>query len=163
MNFGSFFVRAILFTAVATTEAAFAQGLGTLTGLVSDPSSAGISAASITATEVDTGYKRATATNSEGRFVLPSLRPARYTVTVEAAGFRRFSQTGITLTADETATVNIRMELGTVTETVTVEATAGQVDVSTPTLRQVVDQARMVELPLNGRNAAELTTLVAGA
>src|SRR4029077_19181642 len=99
----------------------------------------------------------------EGFFVISSLRPTRYRMRGEAAGFRTFTQTGITLLADDNITLSVNMALGSTTDTVNVEASAVQVDTTTPTLRQVVDGARMVELPLNGRNAAQLTALVAGA
>jgi hypothetical protein len=85
-----------------------------------------------------------------------------YSITVEAPGFRRYSQGGITLQADERATLNMVLEVGAASETVTVEASGAQVDISTATIRQVVDSSRMIEMPLNGRNAAALTGLVAG-
>jgi hypothetical protein len=140
-----------------------AQGLARLAGTVSDPSGAAVQSARVTATEVETGSARIVITGTDGHYVIPDLRPASYRLEVEASGFRRFSQTGITLQADQAATVNITLEIGAATESVTVEASAAQVDTTTETVRQVVDTSRMIEMPLNGRNAAELTTLVAGA
>jgi hypothetical protein len=142
---------------------AHAQGLGSVAGNVSDPSGAAIVSATVTIVESDTGLTRSVTTGSDGHFLIPSLRPAGYRLTVEAPGFRRFAQTGITLQADQAATVNVKLEIGAATESVTVEASAVQVDTSTETLRQVVDNSRMIAMPLNGRNAAELTALVAGA
>lgn len=141
----------------------YAQGLGTLVGTLTDPSGAVVPSAKVAVTEVGTGFSRSVNTDQQGYYVIPSLRPADYDLTVEAPGFRKFSQPHVTLLADQTATVNVKLEVGKATESVTVEAVAAQVDTSTPTLKQVVDQARMVELPLNGRNAAALTLLVAGA
>jgi hypothetical protein len=74
-----------------------------------------------------------------------------------------FAQSGIVLEANDTVTINVKLEVGTTTETINVNANAVQVDTSTSTIRQVVDSGRMVELPLNGRNPAQLTALVAGA
>jgi hypothetical protein len=142
---------------------AWCQGISTLNGTVTDASGAAVSGAKITATEVDTGLTRDAITNAEGLYVLNSLRPTRYQLTADAPGFRQFKQTGITLQANDNVTVNVKLEVGSNTETVTVEAEATQVDISSSTLKQVVDSQRMVELPLNGRNAAALTTLVAGA
>ncbi len=139
------------------------QGISTINGTVTDPSGAIIPGARITAVEVDTSLARETVSSAEGLYVLSSLRPTRYTLTAEAQGFRQFVQAGIILTANETVTINLRLEVGATTETVNVEAATVQVDTTTPTLRQVVDSARMVELPLNGRNPAQLTALVAGA
>jgi hypothetical protein len=142
---------------------AWGQGISTLNGTISDPSGATIAGVKITVTEVDTGLAREAVSNAEGLYVLSSLRPTRYELTVDAPGFRQFKQTGITLQANDNATINVKLEVGSASETVTVEAAATQVDTSSSTLKQVVDSQRMVELPLNGRNAASLTTLVAGA
>lgn len=77
-------------------------------------------------------------------------------------GFKTFTQSGVTLPADEAVTVDVRLQLGAATEKVVVTAEAPQVDTVTGTLGQVVDTRRVVDLPLDGRNAASLTALVAG-
>ena len=141
---------------------AHAQGLGSIVGSVTDPAGAGIAGAQVTATQVGTGYSRSAITDAEGLYVLPSLRPAVYNLAVEAKGFSTLKQSGITLLADQTLTLNMGMKLGTVAEVVTVEGNALQVDTATSTLRQVIEQKRLVELPLNGRNAAQLSLLVPG-
>jgi hypothetical protein len=153
----------LLVLGVLASAALWAQGSSTINGSVNDPSGAVMAGAKITATEVDTGLARSTVSNTEGLYTLGSLRAARYTLSVEAAGFRSFTQTGITLETDQTATINVKLEVGATSEQVTVEAQATQVDTTTPTLKQVIDSARIEELPLNGRNAASLTVLVAGA
>src|SRR5947208_12968181 len=138
-----------------------AQGLGSIVGTVTDPSGGAIASAQVTATEVGTGFAREASTGVEGHFVLPSLRPAAYRVSVEAKGFSVLNQ-GVTLLADQTLTVNIQLKLGMSTEIVTVSGASSQVDTTTATIAQVVEQQRMVELPLNGRNAAQLTLLTSG-
>ncbi|MDQ6701589.1 MAG: carboxypeptidase regulatory-like domain-containing protein, partial [Acidobacteriota bacterium] len=142
---------------------AFSQGLGEFVGNVTDPSGGAVPAAKITVTEAATGQSRSTGTSAEGFYAIPSLRPAIYNLTVEAPGFRSHNQTGITLGADQTASVNVKLELGATSDTVSVAADSAQVDLSTSTIKQVVDAKNIVELPLNGRNAATLTLLVAGA
>ncbi|MGD0778487.1 MAG: carboxypeptidase regulatory-like domain-containing protein, partial [Candidatus Solibacter sp.] len=117
----------------------------------------------VTATEVLTNLPRSSATNGQGYYVISSLRPSTYTISVQATGFRKYNREDIVLLADHTLTVDADLTIGSTSESVTVSATPPQVDTTTGTLRQVVDQARMLELPLNGRNAATLTTLVAGA
>jgi hypothetical protein len=139
-----------------------AQGLGTISGGVSDPSGAVVASAKVTLSEAGTGLSRTAFTTQDGNYVLNSLRPAQYILNVEKTGFSRFTQSGITLEASQSATVNVQLTLGSTSEAVTVSAAADQVDTTTQTLKQVVDSSRMVELPLNGRNAAQLTTLVAG-
>jgi len=141
-----------------------AQGFGRIVGTVTDPSGAVVVNASVTATQQGKGFSRTTNTNGEGYYVLDSLRPAQYDVTVELNGFRTFLQKGATLLADQTLTVNVSMQVGAVTETVTVtDASTAQVDTTTSTLKQVIEMARVEQLPLNGRNAAQLTLGVPGA
>jgi hypothetical protein len=140
-----------------------AQGLGSILGRVTDPAGTGVAGAQVTATQEGTGFSRSAITDADGLYVLPSLRPAVYSLTVESKGFSTSKQNGITLLADQTLTVNMEMKLGAVTEVVTVTSNAVQVDTSTSTLKQVIEQQRISELPLNGRNAAQLTLLVAGA
>ncbi|MBS1787743.1 MAG: TonB-dependent receptor [Acidobacteria bacterium] len=143
--------------------AVYAQGFGSITGTVTDPSGAVIAGARITATESGTGFARTVTTDTEGHYVLTSLRPAQYNLVVEATGFRTFNQKGTTLLANQTLTVNATMQVGANTEVLNVIADAIQVDTSTPTLKQVIERERVQELPLNGRNAATLTLLVPGA
>lgn len=143
---------------------AFAQGGGNavLNGTVSDPSGGVIAKASVNVTQTGTQIKRTASTNDAGQFSVPSLPPATYRVTVEASGFKTYTQ-DVTLLADENGSLQIQMQLGSATETVNVEATATLVNTVTPVLGQVIEQSRVVDLPLNGRNDADLTTLVAGA
>jgi Carboxypeptidase regulatory-like domain len=140
-----------------------AQGLGSIVGRVTDPSGASVASAKVTAREEGTGFSRSATCDTEGLYTLPSLQPATYTLSVEAAGFSTSREPGIVLLADQTLTVNIALRLGAATEVVTVTSLGTQVDTSTSTLKQVVEQERISELPLNGRNAATLTLLVAGA
>jgi hypothetical protein len=143
---------------------AFAQGGGNaaMTGTVTDPSGAVVARAAVTMTNLETQVKRSAVTDDGGRFTIPSLPPATYRVTVEAPGFKKFSR-DVTLLADQSGSLQIQMQLGQAQETVTVEATSTLVNTVTPVLSQVIERARVVELPLNGRNAADLTKLVAGA
>src|SRR5258708_9520353 len=151
------------FVASLLSVSAWGQGLGTIAGSVADPSGALIPSATVTAIEVETGASRTAVSSGSGYYVLNSLRPTQYTLTIAAPGFRRFTENGIILLADQSATINVKLEVGSATETMTVEASGAQVDTTTATLRQVVDSQRMATLPLNGRNAAQLTVLVAGA
>jgi hypothetical protein len=139
-----------------------AQGYGTISGTVTDPSGAVVTGATVVATQVQTGTRTTTDTGRDGRFVFPSLLPAGYTLSVTAAGFESYAQKGIVLEADQALTINISLKVGSSTATVSVSADAPQVDVTTGTLSQVIDQASVGDMPLNGRAAATLITLVAG-
>ncbi len=139
-----------------------AQGLSSIVGTVTDSSSAVVPSARITIIQEATAATRTVTSGAQGEYVVPALRPGRYSLTVEFTGFQKYTQTGITLLADESRTVNVVLQVGTAVEGVTVTTTPPQVDTYTPTLKEVVDEKRMLEMPLNGRNAAQLTTLVAG-
>src|SRR5579871_6782646 len=151
----------LLFVLVFPTMSAFAQGLGSIVGTVVDPSGAAIGSAKVTATQAGTNFSRVAISNTDGSFVLSSLNPAAYVLSVEAPGFRLEKQ-NVTLLADQSLTVNVKMQLGSASQVVEVQSNALQVDTSTSTLSQVIEQQRLSELPLNGRNAATLTLLVAG-
>jgi hypothetical protein len=139
-----------------------AQGLGSIVGTVTDPSGATIASAKIRATQAGTSFSREAATNADGYFVISSLSPASYTVSTEASGFS-IARQDVILLADQTLTLNVKMQVGMTNQVVEVSSNALQVDTATSTIRQVIEQQRIAELPLNGRNAATLTLLVAGA
>ena len=151
---------AVLLAALSTL--AFAQESGQILGTVRDASGAVIPNVKITCSEVGTGFAVTTTSNGAGDYVLPNLRPTVYTITASATGFRTFHQTDIQLAANQNLTVNIGMELGAATQTVEVSGAVPQVDTTSATLADVVDNARIIDLPLNGRDAARLGTLVPG-
>ena len=139
-----------------------AQGLGSISGRVNDPTSAVVAGATVTATQVRTGTKSVVQTNTQGLYVFPSLAPDQYAVAVAAAGFQGYVQSGITLQADQSATVNVQLQVGNQTESINVTSDASAVDISTGTLSNVIGEESVNELPLNARNAASLTLLVPG-
>lgn len=140
-----------------------AQGGGTagITGTVSDPSGAAVASAQVIVTQESTSVKRATTTNAAGSFNVPSLPPDRYQISVQAPGFKMYVQI-FTLLADQERAVEVHLELGETSQQVTVEASSALINTVTPVLSQVLEQTRVVSLPLNGRNAADLTLLVPG-
>jgi len=140
-----------------------AQESGQIVGTVKDQSGAVIPNVTVTATEAQTNLSRTAVSNSSGEFELTSLRPTNYTISAETSGFKKVTESDVHLEANQSLTLNLTLEVGQVTDSVNIEANAVQVDTSTSTIREVVDQSRIVELPLNGRNAANLTTLIPGA
>ena len=161
-RFGLQSKAAIFFFLVGLSGSVFGQGLGSIVGTVTDASGALVPSARVKITDEGTSLTRETATSDQGYYVVPSLRPSFYTVRVEASGFAPVERKQIELQADQTATVNIALALQQSSQTVTVEAPVQQVDTSTATLSEVVDRRRIVELPLNGRNAASLALITAG-
>lgn len=147
---------------LAFTGIAYGQGVGTIVGTVTDTSSAIVPLAAVKVRQTGTGLERSTTSNAQGYFVVPSLPPSNYEMEVKAPGFQGFFQTNITLQANQSLTVNAVLSVGAVAETITVSAALPQVDTTTGALSQVIDERRMVDMPLNGRNAATLILLVAG-
>src|SRR5215472_12933324 len=139
-----------------------AQESGQISGVLHDQSNAVVPGAKVTATETGTGLSRTATSGTDGSYLLPNLRPTTYILSAEAGGFRAYRQADVQLLANQSLTINIAMDVGAVTETVNVSGYVLQVDTTSSTLAEVVEQARIVELPLNGRDAAKLATLVAG-
>jgi hypothetical protein len=133
-----------------------------LFGTVKDAQQAVVPGATVTITNTATGLTRAAVSDPGGGFVFPSLPVGSYNVTVELTGFRKYERRAILLQANENVRVDPALEIGNVAETVTVEASAALVDTRLPTLNHTVDSKRVVELPLNGRNPADLVLLAPG-
>jgi hypothetical protein len=148
----------LLFIAGAVLALA-ADPTGTITGIVTDPTGGAVAGAKVTVTALNTGLSRTATTANDGGFVFPLMPVGAYSVTVEVSGFRRFEQRGVELRADSSTSVPVTLQIGSVAETVTVEASAEMVETRSGTLSNVVGQQKIIELPLNGRNAAALITL----
>jgi len=144
------------------SNASLGQGLARISGTVIDQTGAAIPGATVTATRLSTGEKSTVTSNGGGEYVFPSLAPAEYSVGVTAGGFSSFLQKSVVLQADQAITVNATLSVGSSTQVVNVDTAPPQVDTTTGTLSQVIDEKRVNDLPLNGRNAATLTTLVPG-
>ena len=156
-------IAAFVFMFIACATARLhAQGYAKIVGTVTDASGAVIPSATVTAIQTLTGVAATVRSGADGGYVFPALLPSNYSLSVSAKGFENYSQSGIVLEADQAVTINIKLKVGSSAETITVTADAPQVDTTTGTLSQVIDEARVVDLPLNGRNAASLITLVAG-
>ncbi len=132
-------------------------------GLVTDASSAVISGAQVTVTQTDTGRIRTTATGSDGYFVLPNLPVGPYRLEVSSPSFATHIQTGIILQVGNNVQINVALQVGAVTQEVQVTADAAMVETQDTSVSQVIDQMRIVQLPLNGRQATDLILLAGGA
>jgi carboxypeptidase family protein len=142
---------------------AWCQGYGTMNGQITDPTGASVAGATITITNVGTSQSRTVTSGQDGFYTITSVNPSTYDLTVDMTGFKKILQKNVALQASQSLTLDIPLTIGATSESVSVNAEAVQVDTTTPTLKEVVDSTRMVEILLNGRNAASLTTLVAGA
>jgi Carboxypeptidase regulatory-like domain len=141
---------------------ALAQQTGQINGIVSDNTGGVVPGATVKAVETSTGFSHETVSGADGRYSFTSLRPAAYDLSAELQGFRTFQRKGVTLQANQNLSVNMTLEVGSLSETVTVAGETATVDITSATISEVVDSKRIVELPLNGRDAAKLSTLVPG-
>lgn len=140
----------------------FAQGGNvSIRGTVIDPSGAVVPGAQVKVTQKNTSVNRIDTTNGSGEFNVPSLPPATYTVSVEARGFKEYLQ-DVVLLADQIRDLDVHLQVGETSQQITVEESSVEVNTVTPVLAQVIEQSRVINLPLNGRNAADLTLLVPG-
>ncbi len=136
---------------------------GQISGTVLDQSGAVIPGAAVEITNTETGEAvRRAESNEVGRFSAPLLRPGTYNVATELEGFKQFVQSDVRLRVDEVINLRLVLEPGTVTEQVTVEALAVQLEETTHSIGQVVGENTIQKLPLNGRNYLDLGNLTAG-
>jgi hypothetical protein len=158
-------MRRVLFTVLifgSFVSSAFAQATGQINGVVTDNSGGVVPGVTVTAVESATAVSRETVTGANGRYQFAAMRPTSYEIRAELPGFRTVRRTDVSLAANQNLTLNITLELGDLSETVTVAGEAASVDISSATIAEVVDSKRIVELPLNGRDAARLSMLVGG-
>jgi hypothetical protein len=157
------FSRTMLTLALAAL-AGFAQIAPTssLEGTVTDQSGSVVPNVSVTLRNLETGLERHAATSDLGKYIFNAVPVGLYSLQAEAQGFQSFRQSGIRLNVNTPATVDIRLTVGALTEQVSVTADAAMVNTQSGTLSQVVQQRYLVDLPLNGRNAATLIRMVPG-
>ncbi len=133
-----------------------------LTGRVEDPSSAAVADARVTAIHTGTNETLVTQTDSLGNFLFPALSIGAYRLQAEMSGFKTYVREGIVLQVDQRARVDVRLELGEATQRIEIVANATPTETESSALGQVIENKRVVELPLNGRNPLELMRLAAG-
>jgi outer membrane receptor protein involved in Fe transport len=133
-----------------------------LNGVIVDPSGAAVPGANISVRNTETGFESTTTSGEAGLYVFPRLPVGSYSLQVEKEGFSTYVQEGVVLTVNQSATQNVTLRVGEVSEKVTVEAGVDLVTTGTSTVGQLVDERRIVDLPLNGRRAQSLLYLGPG-
>ena len=132
---------------------------GSIAGAVTDPSGAAIAGAQVTLTNLGTSERRTQATGSDGLFLFPNLSPGRYGIEVQKPGFKRYTRSEVVVDVNQSAHVDASLQVGDVSQTVEVTAETPLIQTETSSLGQVVDTREANELPLNGRNIFNLTTV----
>jgi len=148
---------------ICWTAAVFAQSNGQIVGAVSDKSGAVMPGVNVKVRSDQTGLELAAVSDESGRFNFPRVPVGNYKIVAAKEGFRQFQSETFRLDADQSREVAVTMDLGATTESVTVTGAVAQVDTVNATIREVVDEKRISELPLNGRNPLQLVQLVPGA
>src|SRR5436190_1571752 len=146
-----------------TSTSAWAQATAELNGRVTDESGAVLPGVTVTVTQTDTGFTRSVVTEANGLYVVSNLPTGPYRLEVGLQGFRTYVQTGIVLQVAATPTINVVLSVGNLQETVSVEAAAPLVDVRSTGISEVVEQERILELPLQGRQVTDLIVLAGAA
>jgi hypothetical protein len=145
--------------------AIWAQGVSTsqISGSVVDATGAAVEAAEVKVTQIDTGLVRTVTTGADGSYTLANLPVGPYQLQVTKPGFSAYLQTGIVLQVNTNPVINATLKVGSVTEQVVVDASVAMVETHSNGVGQVIDQQKVVDLPLNGRQATELIFLSGAA
>jgi hypothetical protein len=157
------FVIYCAFSALVCGSLAYGQvDTATIVGTIHDASGAVIVGGTITATATDTGIRTAAKTDSTGNYVVTPLRIGNYSVTVEATGFKTETHGGIVLQVQDRLRLDFTMQVGSVNETVNVEAEVPVIQTESTSLGSVVASQQITDMPLNGRDYTQLATLTTG-
>ena len=149
--------------AVCTGLWAQAQSTAQIQSTIQDASGSAVPGAEVKATQTDTGAVRTTTSGPDGVYVLPNLPIGPYRLEIAKQGFNTYVQTGIVLQVATNPTVDVTLRIGAVSEQVEVQANAALVDTQTTGVGQVIENQRILELPLNGRQATDLLPLAGAA
>jgi hypothetical protein len=153
----------VCLTALLFVPIAFSQQItGSIRGTVTDPSSAVIEGATVSARHNETGLTRTTTTDHAGAYLLLELPVGHYQLQIERNGFQAYLQQGIILDVNETATIPVSLKVGTGNEQVEVNADADLIQATATSLGTVVSERELLDLPLNGRNFTQLGLLQPG-
>ncbi|MBV9226966.1 MAG: TonB-dependent receptor, partial [Acidobacteriaceae bacterium] len=159
-----FYVAAIAIGLAGLCARTSAQGLtGQISGSVTDPNGGAIANATVQIVSTQTSQSRSATTDSEGRFVFTELLPGTYSLTIENPGFKKYEQTGISVTATERVTLpTIVLQLGSVSETIAVEGQVAAVQTESSERAGLITSREMQEIPLKGRSYIGTTRLLPG-
>ncbi|MBI4477612.1 MAG: TonB-dependent receptor [Acidobacteria bacterium] len=134
----------------------------TITGRVADPQGAVLPGVIVTVLNVETAVASEAVTDAAGNYTVRQILPGRYRITAALPGFKSYTRDGVVLHTAEVATIHIRLELGAIEETVVVTAGLSEVETNQSTIAQAIENKRISELPLNGRQVYMLMQLTAG-
>jgi Carboxypeptidase regulatory-like domain len=141
----------------------YGQGTARIVGVVSDSGGGLVPNAQVTLINDATGLREAASTDDGGRYNFTQLAVGNYRIEVSKPGFKKETQTGVNLVAEQVYTADIRLEIGNVSESVEVTSSSATVETAVSSVRSTVRTELIEDLPLNGRDALSLQTLVPGS
>ena len=156
-------IATLAFVLGCVSGAGQAVSTSQITGTVHDSTGLAVPGAEVKVTQIGTGAVRTVTTRPDGGYVLPSLPIGPYQLEVSKEGFSKYLQSGIVLQVSTNPSIDVTLKVGSVTESVTVEANAAMVETHSTGIGTVVDQQRVVDLPLNGRTVTQLIYLAGAA
>jgi hypothetical protein len=162
MRPAAFFFLAFTLAILVVISGAAQRVSSDILGTVKDPSGALVVGAQVTATNLETGVVRSTVTDDSGGYHVAGLSAGAYEIRIEHAGFKAKRLSDIPLHVNEAAVLDVNLEVGSASETVTVSGVPPLVETTTAQTSSVVTQSRLSELPLNGRDLFQLTELQTG-
>src|SRR3989441_155254 len=149
----------IVFLIILSVLPAIAQTQASISGVVHDSTGAVIPGVTVTVTNPSTNFTRNAISNEAGVYNFPSLQPGRYDIKVELPGFRTITQNDVELQIQQSARIDFTLQVGDVSQTVEVEGTAALIATENATVGTVIENKRIVDMPLNGRNFLQLVAL----
>jgi hypothetical protein len=154
--------RAALIAALCMSAAWAQEFRSSISGRVLDQQGAAVAGQPVTGIQVETGARTTTVSAANGDYTLPFLPPGTYRLTCEAPGFKKYAREGIVLGTNERRSVDIELQLGAVTETLTVTSEVAMLETATASLGQVISSRQIENMPLNGRTPLLLSKLAYG-
>jgi len=155
--------RCIVILLTACYALSAQSSTGTLTGIITDPSSANLPDVALALTNEETGLTERSTSNPQGEYTFPLLQPGRYRLTVEAKGFRPYTRTEIALESARVSRLDITMQLGQVSEAIEVKGSAPLLESESSTVGQLIEHKTVMDMPLTGRRVGELLALQGGS
>jgi hypothetical protein len=161
MRVRSFFV--LCFGFLAGGHLLYGQGTARIVGVVSDSGGGSVQNARVTLINEATGLRETAPTDLGGRYNFTQLAVGNYRIEVSSAGFKKETQTGINLVAEQVYTADVTLQVGNITESVEVSSNAATIETAVSSVRSTVRTELIEDLPLNGRDPLSLQTLVPGS
>src|SRR6202030_2886862 len=152
-----------LFPCLPVARVLCVETTGIIEGTVQDSSGAVVAGVQVTVANEQTGEAKSFTTGTSGRFVFPNLQVGAYNLTAERAGFKKSVQIGIPLRVTEHLNLTVVLQVGEAASEVTISAAVTSVETKDVTIGKIIENRALTDLPLNGRNYMQLTTLVPGS